>query len=436
VRPVHTQGRAGTRPAIRQSSDNWRARQPVAAGRPARASGADPYRRCPVRSRNATIALYVGGFMGPFGGAVLGVLVPELQESFHATRDAVAASIPAYLIPFAALQLVSGTIGERLGVTRVVRTGFIVYAVGSVIAAAAPTLTIFVAARVVQGASNAFLTPLLLATLAELVPPHLLTRAMGTFASVQTGALSLAPLIGGLLATVNWRLAFVVSAVVAVALAVFTARTSGTVPPRRARPSMRSLLTRRLAFLCAAAFVGYATVAGVGYMVSFYARDEMGLGPLERGLVLACFGFSGFLLGRPLGGVVQKIGRIPAVVIGALMSAACVAPLGFSTEPWQLAALWTLAGAGSVLLWTGLNTLAVESVPENRGGAASVFGAFRFAGSALSPYVFLPLYNTDPSRAFVACAVAACVIVPLAIAIRTLSAEPVPRPATEYPLVP
>ena len=138
MRPVHTQGRAGTRPAIRQSSDNSRSRQPVAAGRPARAPGADPYRRCPVRSRNATIALYVGGFMGPFGGAVLGVLVPELQESFHATRDAVAASIPAYLIPFAALQLVSGTIGERLGVTRVVRTGFIAYAVGSLIAAAAP----------------------------------------------------------------------------------------------------------------------------------------------------------------------------------------------------------------------------------------------------------------------------------------------------------
>ena len=109
--------------------------------------------------------------MGPFGGAVLSVLVPELQQSFHATRDAVAASIPAYLIPFAALQLVSGTIGERLGVTRVVRTGFIAYAIGSLIAAAAPTLTIFVAARFVQGASNAFLTPLLLATLAEIVPP-------------------------------------------------------------------------------------------------------------------------------------------------------------------------------------------------------------------------------------------------------------------------
>jgi MFS family permease len=386
-----------------------------------------------VRSRNATLALYVGGFMGPFGGAVLSVLVPELQQSFHATRDAVAASIPAYLIPFAALQLVSGTIGERLGVTRVVRTGFIVYAAGSLIAAMAPTLTVFVAARVVQGAANAFLTPLLLATLADVVPPHQLTRAVGTFASVQTGALSLAPLIGGLLATVHWRLAFIVSACVAIALAVLTARASGTPPPRRVRPSIRSLLTRRLGFLCAAAFLGYATVAGVGYMVSFYARDAMGLGPLERGVVLACFGAAGFLLGRPLGAAVQRIGRVPAVIIGALLSAACVAPLGLSTTAWQLAALWALAGAGSVLLWTGLNTLALEAVPENRGGATSVFGAFRFAGSALSPYVFLPLYNEGPSHAFVACAVAACMIVPLAVALRRFSAEPVPGP---YPSAP
>ena len=159
---------------------------------------------------------------------------------------------------------------------------------------------------------------------------------------------------------------------------------------------MRSLLTRRLGLLCGAAFLGYATVAGVGYMVSFYARDRMGLGPLERGVVLACFGAAGFVLGRPLGAAVQRIGRVPSVIIGALFSAACVAPLGLSTSAWQLAALWTLAGAGSVLLWTGLNTLAVEAVPENRGGATSVFGAFRFAGSALSPYVFLPIYNGTP----------------------------------------
>ncbi len=86
-----------------------------------------------------------------------------------------------------------------------------------------------------------------------------------------------------------------------------------------------------------------------------------------------------------------------------------------------------------MLLWTGLNTLAVEAVPENRGGATSMFGAFRFAGSALSPYVFLPIYNVAPEHAFFACAVAACAIVPLAVAIRTLTPEPAVRP---YPATP
>ena len=153
--------------------------------------------------------------------------------------------------------------------------------------------------------------------------------------------------------------------------------------------------------------------------------------------MLACFGFSGFLLGRPLGGVVQTIGRIPAVVIGALMSAACVAPLGFSTEPWQLAALWTLAGAGSVLLWTGLNTLAVEAVPENRGGADERVRRVPLRRQrALA--VRLPAALQRPTRRTRSwpARLAACVIVPLAIAIRTLSAEPVPRPATEYPSPP
>ena len=81
-----------------------------------------------MRARG-TLPFYIGGFLGPFGGGVVAVLVPQLRDAFDATTAGVAASIPAYLVPFAVLQLVSGTIGERLGRRRVVRTGYIVYAV-------------------------------------------------------------------------------------------------------------------------------------------------------------------------------------------------------------------------------------------------------------------------------------------------------------------
>src|SRR3954463_6207818 len=101
--------------------------------------------------RRSTLPLYIGGFLGPFGGGVVAVLVPQLREAFDATTAGVALSIPAYLVPFAALQLVSGTIGERLGRRRVVRTGYIVYAVLSVVAALAPTLGVFLGVRALQG---------------------------------------------------------------------------------------------------------------------------------------------------------------------------------------------------------------------------------------------------------------------------------------------
>src|SRR4051794_41697852 len=76
-----------------------------------------------MRARG-TLPFYIGGFLGPFGGGVVAVLVPQLRVAFDATTAGVATSIPAYLVPFAALPLVSGTIGERLGPPGGLGTGY------------------------------------------------------------------------------------------------------------------------------------------------------------------------------------------------------------------------------------------------------------------------------------------------------------------------
>src|SRR6476661_4037957 len=186
--------------------------------------------------RTRTLPLNIGGFLGPFGGGVVAVLVPQLRDAFDATTAGVALSIPAYLVPFAAFQLISGTLGERLGRRRVVRTAYIVYALLSLAAAFVPTLGAFLVVRALQGAANAFLTPLLLAGLADEVPPAQIGRAVGTFAAVQTAAVALSPLCGGLLGALDWRLAFLVPAVVAAGLALLppadARRAAGVDAPR------------------------------------------------------------------------------------------------------------------------------------------------------------------------------------------------------------
>jgi hypothetical protein len=76
------------------------------------------------------------------------------------------------------------------------------------------------------------------------------------------------------------------------------------------------------------------------------------------------------------------------------------------------------AGAGQTFVWAGLNTLIVEAVPANRAGATSVVSAFKFAGNAAAPAMWLPLYAQDPSIAFAAAGVGSALMGALTLALR------------------
>jgi MFS family permease len=365
--------------------------------------------------------------MGPFGGGLLAVLIPQLRDAFDASTGAVAAGIPAYIVPFALLQLVSGTIGERLGRRRVVRTAYVIYAIASVAAALSPTIGVFLALRAVQGSANAFVTPLLLAGLAEITPARRLGEAIGTFAAVQTAAIALSPLCGGLAGAVDWRIAFFLPAAVTVGLAFFpppdAARRAGARPAR-----LRSAFTRRVGVLSAAAFATYAGVTGLGFLVALRLSDAFGLGSTMRGVVLATFGLAGMVSGRAGGQAVDRFGRVAAVIAGSLVCAGVVAALGVAGSAGATAALWFVAGAGSTVAWAGLNTLAVEAVPSNRAGATSVVSALKFAGNAAAPVMWLPLYDSDPRLAFVAAGAMAAIAALLVTPLRGIEMGRRPRP--------
>jgi MFS family permease len=370
--------------------------------------------------------------MGPFGAGLLAVLIPQLRDAFDTSTGAVAAAIPAYIVPFAVLQLVSGTIGERLGRRRVVRTAYVFYAIASVGAAFAPTIGAFLALRAAQGCANAFVTPLLLAGLAEITSARRLGEAVGTFAAVQTSAIALSPLCGGLAGAVDWRLAFFLPAAVTVVLAFFpppdSTREEGATPAR-----LRSAFTRRVGVLSAAAFAAYVGVTGLGVLVALRLSDAFALGSTMRGVVLATFGLAGMVSGRAGGQAVDRFGRGAAVVVGSLVCAVVVALIGVAGSAGVTAALWLVAGAGSTVAWAGLNTLAVEAVPSNRAGATSVVSALKFAGAAAAPIVWLPLYDSDPALAFVGAGLAAALTALFVAPLRSRE-SPHSHPAAETPL--
>jgi MFS family permease len=376
-----------------------------------------------------TLPLYIGGFLGPFGGGVVAVLVPELRAAFHASTSLVAYALPAYLVPFAAVQLVSGTIGERLDPRRVVRVAYVAYAVASALAGLAPTIGVFLAARAAQGVANAFTTPLLLAALADIVEPRRLGRSIGTFAGVQAAAVSAAPLAGGLAAAWNWRVAFIAPAVVAAILVA-------TPPPRReaasrATPSLRAVVSPRLAILCLCAIAGYVGITGLPFLISVRISDTLHLAAGTRGLVLAAYGAAGFMLGNAAGRIVERRGARRSAQAGAFLAALCIWPIGFASSTPGVVIAWTAAGAASALVWAGLNTLALETSATNRAGIVGVFQAAKFAGYAAAPIMLLPVYSHSPPLAFIIAALIGASIIPLVASVEDTRrhAPPLEQPA-------
>jgi MFS family permease len=57
-------------------------------------------------------------------------------------------------------------------------------------------------------------------------------------------------------------------------------------------------------------------------------------------------------------------------------------------------------GCASAFVWAGLNTIVVESFPENRAGVTSAYSAFKFAGNAIAPVVYVPMFHIDTRLPF------------------------------------
>jgi MFS family permease len=360
----------------------------------------------------ARAGLFAGAFLGPFGGGVTVAMLPELGDTYRVTAGTAALSVTAYLLPFAVVMLVSGTLGERWGRRRTVVTAYAVYAFASVACVLAPTLPLFLAARAGQGVANAFTMPLLLATLATVTAPDRLGRALGWFGSMQAAGQTFAPLVGGLAAELDWRLAFGGAAAVAVLLGVIG------IPDNRdhgARPRLRSAWRPVVLRTGLVAAVGWGCLSGLGFLVALRLEEVFGMSAGLRGLVLTGFGASGLLTARLVGGGVDRIGPRRSVLLGAGLGTLVVLGVGLAPAPWLVAAVWTVGGPATQLVLVGVNALVLRSSAENPGGSMSVVQAIRFGGGALSPVAITPIYHADPLAGFLIPAALLAATVPLAL---------------------
>jgi MFS transporter, DHA2 family, multidrug resistance protein len=142
---------------------------------------------------------------------VLFLAVPSLTADLAPTSTQLLWITDVYGFLIAGALIVSGALGERLGSRRIMLLGGAGFAAASVLASAASSPEMLIAARALQGVAGAALLPSMMALVFGMFPdPKARTAAMGVMMGTFALGAALGPLLGGgLLELFDWRAVFV-----------------------------------------------------------------------------------------------------------------------------------------------------------------------------------------------------------------------------------
>ncbi|WP_067135416.1 MFS transporter [Microtetraspora malaysiensis] len=135
---------------------------------------------------------------------ILNVALPTLATDLKATTGELQWIIDAYMVPFAALMLPAGALGDRFGRKRVLLTGLAAFGVASVVATFADGTGALIAARALMGAGAALIMPLSMSILPSVFGPEERGKAIAAWSAAMALGLPLGPVVGGYLLDHYW----------------------------------------------------------------------------------------------------------------------------------------------------------------------------------------------------------------------------------------
>jgi DHA1 family bicyclomycin/chloramphenicol resistance-like MFS transporter len=350
--------------------------------------------------RIAHLALLLGLItaIGPFAIDSYLPALPILGASLQASPAAVQMSLTVFFIVIGVCQLFYGPISDVFGRKPPIYAGLVIFAVGSVGCALAPTIEVLIAFRAVQafGACAGMVVPR--AIVRDLYTGHEAARLMSLLMLVMSVSPILAPLAGSLvIALWSWREVFAVLAVVAVLCLVMTAVQLPETHPaeRRLGKTLAGAFSSYGALLRDPVFMGLSVVCGFGLATffvfigsaPFVYIEHFGLTPTQFSLAFALNAASFFAMSQLTARLSARFGLAP-LIRGSVIGVAVVMSLLAVTTLWSgsLALMMSLLfiGFGFLgLLLPAAGVLSMEDHGAVAGSASALLGAIQMITGAV-----------------------------------------------------
>ncbi len=316
-----------------------------------------------------------------------GLFLAPMSRDLGWTREVFAFAIALQNLVWGLAQPFAGRLADRLGATRVILGGGVLFVAGLVLMAGARTpLALALSAGVVIGLGLSGVTmPVVFGAIARAVPPERRSMAMGVAMAVGSlGQFVMLPAASGAIGAVGWSTTILALAALGLLMLPLAALVGEAPGAGAARPVARPLgavlgeaLTHRGFWLLSFGFLvcGFHVVFIATHLPAFLTDRGLpaGTGAVVLALV-GLFNIAGSWLAGWLGGRHRK----PAILVGIYLGRAAVIS-AFVLLPVTEGSAWAF-GAAMGLLW-------LSTVPPTNGAVAAIFGVGDFA--MLGGIVFL-----------------------------------------------
>ncbi|WP_128433890.1 MFS transporter [Streptomyces cyaneus] len=188
------------------------------------------------------------------------VAAPDMTRDLDLSSSDLQWVIDGYTVPYAALMLVLGAIGDKYSRRGALVTGLLIFAGGSVMGSLVDQTELVIAARAIMGVGAAVVMPATLSLLVATFPKAERVKAITAWSATSGLAIAVGPLVAGwLLEDHAWGSTFLINVPIA-ALAVVGALV--LVPPSKAQGMGRIDYVGGLLSIASIGSLVYATIEG------------------------------------------------------------------------------------------------------------------------------------------------------------------------------
>ncbi|GAA1448516.1 MFS transporter [Mycobacterium cookii] len=383
--------------------------------------------------------LLVAAFLIAVGFGLVSPVLPAYARTFDVGVAAASVVVSAFAFFRLVFAPAGGALVQRLGERPVYLAGLLVVAASSLATAFAQTYVQLLVLRGLGGIGSTMFTVSAMALLVRLAPPHMRGRVSSSYASAFLIGGMLGPVLGGALAGLGLRVPFVMYAVALVAAAALVgvrlrearlrpADAGSQQPPMRLREALaHRTYVAALGSGFANGWCNFGVRVAVLPQLAVAVHDDTWVAGVA--LALAAAGTAATL--QVSGRLADSVGRRPLVVVGLLVTALSLGPLGLSSSLAVLLALSVLSGVGAGLVNPGQQASVADVVGSGRSGGTvlSTFQMSQDTGAILGPVlVGLVADQAGFGWAFATTAVVSVLAIPLWLA--APETRPVPAAGT------